>query len=55
MVEEYTSIMKNNLWDIVPRLKGKSVVSSRWVYKIEHREVQSEVCGERVLLERSKL
>jgi hypothetical protein len=36
MVEEYTSIMKNDVWDIVPRLEGKSVVSSRWLYKIKH-------------------
>jgi hypothetical protein len=36
MVEEYTSIMKNEVWDIVPRLEGKSMVSSRWLYKIKH-------------------
>jgi hypothetical protein len=27
-VEEYTSIMKNDVWDIVPRLEGKAVVRS---------------------------
>ena len=36
MVEEYQSIMKNDVWEIVPRLKGKSVVTSRWLYKIKH-------------------
>eukprot|EP00253_Pinus_taeda_P030387 PITA_30387 len=36
MVEEYNSIMKNVVWDIVPRPKGKSIVSSRWLYKIKH-------------------
>jgi hypothetical protein len=37
MVEEYTSIMKNDIWDIVPRLEGKSIVSSKWwLYKIKH-------------------
>jgi hypothetical protein len=36
MVEEYTSIMKNDVWDIVTRLEGKLVVSSRWLYKIKH-------------------
>jgi hypothetical protein len=36
MVEEYTSIMKNDVWDIVPRSEGKSIVSSRWLYKIKH-------------------
>jgi hypothetical protein len=33
---EYTSTMKNDVWDIVPRLEGKSVVSSKWLYKIKH-------------------
>jgi hypothetical protein len=36
MVEEYTSIMKNHAWDIVPRPMVKSIVSSRWLYKIKH-------------------
>ena len=36
MTEEYQSIMKNDLWDIVPKPEGKSVVSSKWIYKIKH-------------------
>ena len=36
MVEEYQSIMKNDVLDIVPRPEGKSVVTSRWLYKIKH-------------------
>jgi hypothetical protein len=36
MVEEYSSIMKNDAWDIVLRLEGKHVVSSKWFYKIKH-------------------
>jgi hypothetical protein len=28
--------MKNDVWDIVPRPEGKSVVTSKWIYKIEH-------------------
>jgi hypothetical protein len=36
VVEEYTSIMKNDVWDIVPRPEGKSIVSSKWLYKIKH-------------------
>ena len=28
--------MKNDVWDIVPRPKGKSVVTSKWIYKINH-------------------
>ena len=36
MTEEYQSIMKNDVWDIVPKPEGKSVVSSKWIYKIKH-------------------
>ena len=36
MTEEYQSIMKNYVWDIVPKPEGKSVVSSKWIYKIKH-------------------
>jgi hypothetical protein len=35
-MEEYQSIMKNDVWDIVLRPKGKSVVTSKWIYKIKH-------------------
>jgi hypothetical protein len=36
MMEEYTSIMKNDVWEIVPRPKNKSIVSSKWIYRIKH-------------------
>jgi hypothetical protein len=36
MIEEYQSIMKNDVWDIVPRPEGNSVVTSKWIYKIKH-------------------
>ena len=36
MLEEYRSILKNNVWDIVSRPKEKSMVSSKWIYKIKH-------------------
>jgi hypothetical protein len=36
MTEENQSIMKNEVWEIVPRPKEKSVVTSKWVYKIKH-------------------
>jgi hypothetical protein len=36
MLEEYRSIIKINVWDIVPRPKDKSVFSSKWIYKIKH-------------------
>jgi len=36
MMEEYQSIMKNDVWEIMSRPKGKSVVTSKWIYKIKH-------------------
>jgi hypothetical protein len=36
MTEEQQSIMKNDLWEIVPRPKEKLVVTSKWVYKIKN-------------------
>ena len=36
MTKEYQSIIKNDIWEIVPNLEGKSVVSSKWIYKIKH-------------------
>ena len=28
--------MKNDVWEVVPRPEGKSVVTSKWIYKIKH-------------------
>ena len=36
MMEEYQSLMENYFWDIIPKLESKSVVSSKWIYKIKH-------------------
>jgi hypothetical protein len=36
MTEEYQSIIKNDVWEIVPRPKSKDVVSSKWLFKIKH-------------------
>jgi hypothetical protein len=36
MTEEYQSIMKNDVWDIVLRPEGKFVVTSKWIYKIKN-------------------
>ena len=36
MMEEYQSIMNNDVWDTVPKPKNKSVVSSKWICKIKH-------------------
>ena len=32
MMEEY----QNDVWDIVPKPESKSVVSSKWIWKIKH-------------------
>jgi hypothetical protein len=36
MIEEYASIMKNEVWETIPRTKDKYVVSSKWIFKIKH-------------------
>jgi hypothetical protein len=36
MTEDYESIMKSYMWDILSRPKGKSIVTSKCIYKIKH-------------------
>ena len=36
MIEEFQSIMKNDVWDIVPRHEGKSIVTSKQLFNIKH-------------------
>jgi hypothetical protein len=36
IMKDYASIMKNDVWDIMSRPEGKSVVISRWIFKIKH-------------------
>ena len=36
MIEDYSSIMKNDVWEVVPKPTGKLVVTSRQLYKIKH-------------------
>ena len=36
IIEEYQSIIKNNVWKIVPIPKSKDVISSKWLFKIKH-------------------
>ena len=28
--------MNNDVWDVVPRPEGKSILTSKWIYKIKH-------------------
>eukprot|EP00253_Pinus_taeda_P001600 PITA_01600 len=36
MVEEYNSIMVNDVWEVVPRPQDRLVVGSKWIYKIKY-------------------
>ena len=36
MVEEYDSIIRNDVWEVVLRPEGKSVLTSRWTYKVKY-------------------
>ena len=36
MGEECHSIVKNDVWDLVPRPNEISIVSSKWIYKMKH-------------------
>lgn len=48
MIEEYNSIINNDVSDIVPRPKNKSMVSSKWLFKIKHAAyVSIEKCKSR--------
>ena len=35
-MDDYHSIMKNDVWEIVPIPEGKSMVTSQWLYKLKH-------------------
>ena len=36
MGESYDSIMKNGVWEVVPRLENELMVGSKWIYKLKH-------------------
>lgn len=36
MVEGYNSLLLNDLWEIVPRPNLKSMVDSKWLYRLKH-------------------
>eukprot|EP00253_Pinus_taeda_P021942 PITA_21942 len=36
MVEEYNYIMVNDVWEVMPRPQDRSMVGSRWIYKIKY-------------------
>ena len=44
MIEECHTIIKNDVWYVVPRPKEKSVVSSNWIFKTNH---STDICVEK--------
>ena len=36
ITKEYQYILKNDVYDIIQGPEGKSVVTSKWIYKIKH-------------------
>ena len=50
MHQEYESIMKNDVWDVVPRPEDKAVVTSKRLYKIKHgSDGSAEISGQDLL------
>ena len=36
MESEYSSLLKNDTWNLVPPPEGKNIVGSRWILKVKH-------------------
>ena len=36
-MEEFQSIMKNDIWEVLLRPEGNSVVTSKWIFNIKYR------------------
>ena len=34
--EDFQFIMKNDVWEVVPRPERKSVATSKWIFKMKH-------------------
>ena len=41
IVEDYDSIMRNPVWEVVSRPQMKKEVGSRWMYKVKHATDES--------------
>ena len=41
MVEEYDSIVRKNVWEVVPKFADKLVVGLRWIYKVKQEADES--------------
>ena len=36
MVDEYTTLLKNHTWTLIPYSEGMNVVDNKWVFKVKH-------------------
>jgi hypothetical protein len=36
MNEEYSTLMENDTWDLVPLMKGRKLIICKWVYKTKY-------------------
>lgn len=34
---EYSALMKNKTWHLVPRQEGKNIIDCKWVYKVKRK------------------
>lgn len=56
MLEKYKAILINDVWEVVPRPQGKSMVTSKWIYKVKYSANGSvEKCNARGFLRRKIL
>jgi hypothetical protein len=37
MEEEYRALLANQMWDLVPRLSGRNVVTGKWIWTYKRR------------------
>jgi hypothetical protein len=37
MDEEFTGLMKNKTWRLVPPHSGKNIIDCRWIYKVKRK------------------
>jgi hypothetical protein len=37
MDEEYSALLKNKMWHLVPSRPGTNIIDCKWVYKVKHR------------------
>jgi hypothetical protein len=38
MDEEYSALIKNGTWHLVPSVPGQNVIDCKWVYKVKRKE-----------------